>query len=209
MQVPEHYRVRVGYVEHLLMVPAMECWLRGEFDETSPIVGSRDDDPVSAVMNLYPYLKPDTKDMFRMAINSLVLDWITVPDGWVEKAAFNLLHTAEEIGSQDAKDYIVDLSKTAAFEDLPGPSQSAALGVVAKLTEKGDFPYWRMIAAKYPRFEAFAFQVMYRISEPDALDLLLTLKLETQELRDGVERRYPSFREHLANMGRSLAPLPS
>ena len=191
-KVPDSYEAGIQFIEGL-NTANMTTWLDGELREINHVLaGSRDDQPVQAIVNHHPHLSRETKKRLADAIGTLILSWKKTPTDWPEDAGRALLSLAAEIDVSTVKYPLQSLIRDKnAFASI-APLQAEALRTIATLSTNGDATFWRDLSRIHEEFSGMAFQVLTRIDPREAIFLLGELPANEAAV-EGVARKLPDF----------------
>jgi hypothetical protein len=176
-QIPEHYLRSVGHIESLDL-DGMRVWLSDELREVNHFFIGRDSEdlPVQAILNHVPYLSERARGFLQATIEGLVVDWTKSPAIEKPSAVRFLLDLAAEIPVKRTKESLQKMVVVNhGFESIPVDLQAPALRTIATLSDESDVLFWVNVSGRHPKFAGMAFQVLLKISVPDALKLLLGL----------------------------------
>lgn len=202
-EAPESYRGGIAFIE-AMSANSMLLWLFAELfereGECHRLAGSvsQMDYPVQAILNHYTYLSNHTQLLMVETFEEIARRWALVPTEWPEEATAALLSLVGELPVLQAKSSVLQpLAKSKDFNGFSRLLKALILSSIAQLSTRKDYDFWKLIAEKHSEFGGMAFQVLWRLDQNEAVQLLQTLDLSDESVRGSVERACSDYKMHL------------
>ena len=186
IEIPRSYLPGLQILECFASSTEMERWLLNELNETEHLLaGGHNDQPVQAILNHARFLNLRASGLLRNAVMYYVSNMGVLE----ESAARHLLNLASELPVVNAKYELREIVKKRGQDVIrTNPLLCALLQTIATLsTDKEDVEFWKTVAEERPEFSGMAFQVLLRLSEKDAWEILYDL-ISDKDLAGGIIR---------------------